>query len=121
MKGQLNGVIFADVIPNLTVFKAMLRIRDINDKKKADIDKEKEKSERRAALGIPEPEPEEEKLDIPLTEAQKKLIKRGKKVEHDPEVIEEYRAKKALEKELATYGVSNIKDLNSNVSEIANF
>ena len=111
LKGQMNGVIYQDVIPMLTVFKAMLRIRDINDKKKADIDKEKEKSERRAALGIPEPEPEEEKLDIPLTEAQKKLLRRGKKVEHDPEVIEEYRAKKALEKELATYGVSETQNL----------
>lgn len=69
----------------------MLNIRDINDRKKLDADKEKEKSERRAALGIPEPEPEEEKLDIPLTEAQKKQLKRGKKIEFDPEVVEEAR------------------------------
>ena len=82
----------------------MLNIRDINDRKKLDADKEKEKSERRAALGIPEPEPEEEKLDIPLTEAQKKQLKRGKKIEFDPEVVEEARQKKAFEKELATYG-----------------
>ena len=84
----------------------MRRIRDINDRKLADINKEKEKQERRTALGIPEPEPEEEKLDIPLTDAQKKQLKRGKKIEFDPEVVEEYRAKKAMEKELATYGVS---------------
>ena len=53
----------------LTVFRAMLTIRDINDRKKADKDKEKEKAERRELLGIPEPVQEEEKLDIPLTEA----------------------------------------------------
>ena len=111
LKGALGGVIFQDVIPMLTVFRAMLRIRDINDTKKADTDKEKEKYDRREALGIAHPEPEEEKLDIPLTDAQKKLLKRGKKIEHDPEVIEEYRAKKAYEKELATYGVSIVINL----------
>lgn len=66
---QDRSLIFKEVIPMLVVFRAMLRIRDINDRKKADIDNEKEKAERRAALGIPEPEPEEEKLDIPLTDA----------------------------------------------------
>ena len=106
LKGQLGGVIFTEVIPMLTVFRAMLNIRDINDRKKADKDKEKEKSDRRQHLGIPEPEPEEEKLDIPLTEAQKKQLKRGKKIEYDPEIVEEYRAKRAFEKEMATYGVS---------------
>ena len=38
---------FTDVVPMLTVFRAMLTIRDINDKKKAFRDKEKEKQERR--------------------------------------------------------------------------
>lgn len=69
LKGIQGGVIFKDVIPMLTVFSTMRRIRDINDRKLADINKEKEKQERRTALGIPEPEPEEEKLDIPLTDA----------------------------------------------------
>lgn len=47
----------------------MLTIRDIEDKKRADIEKEEEKKARRVALGIPEPEEEEEVLDIPLTDA----------------------------------------------------
>lgn len=56
--------------------------------------------------GIPEPEEEEEKMDIPLNDAQKKALKRGKKIEYEPEQIAEYKARKALEKEMATYGVS---------------
>ena len=110
LKSAQTAVTFTDVVPMLTVFRAMLTIRDINDRKKAFRDKEKEKKERREALGIPEPEPEEEKLDIPLTEAQKKQLRRGKKIEFDPEVVEEYRKKKAFEKELQEYGVSSYTD-----------
>ena len=101
LKANKGGPIFTAVIPQLTVFRAMLLIRDIDDKKAADKKKEADKAERRAALGIPEPEVEEEKLDIPLTEAQKKQLRRGKKIEFDPEIVEEYRQKKAFEKELA--------------------
>lgn len=96
-----------DVIPQLTVFHAMLRIRDIDDKKAADAAIEAEKHERRVKFGIPDPiDEEEEKMDIPLNDAQKKALKRGKKVEYEPEQIAEWKAKIAREKEMATYGVS---------------
>ena len=63
------GPIRDEVIPMLTVLHAMLRIRDVDDKKALDIKTEEEKKERRAKYGIPEPEEEEEKMDIPLNDA----------------------------------------------------
>lgn len=47
-----NKVILEEVIPELTVFKAMLLIRDIDDRKQADIVKEAEKAAQRAEMGI---------------------------------------------------------------------
>lgn len=52
-------------MPELTVFKAMLLIRDIDDRKAADIAKKAKKKAEREALGLSEEEEEELKLDIP--------------------------------------------------------
>lgn len=101
-----TGMIRDEVIPMLTVLEAMLRIRDVDDKKADDIRVEAEKKARRESYGIPEPEEEEEKMDIPLNDAQKKLLKRGKKIEYEEEQIAEWKAKRAREIEMATYGVS---------------
>lgn len=80
----------------------MLRIRDIDNKKKADIEKAAAKKKEREELGLSEEEEEELVLDIPQP-----VQKKGKKkVEIDPEVIEEARNKALYKKELATYGVS---------------
>ena len=51
------------VIPELTVLKAMLTIRDIEDKKAADRVKEDEKKARRALYGEDQDEDEESKED----------------------------------------------------------
>lgn len=52
LDGKKNKVILEEVIPELTVFKAMLLIRDIDNKKQQDIVKEAEKAEQRAEMGI---------------------------------------------------------------------
>lgn len=90
------------VIPELTTFKAMLLIRDIDDQKASDIEKKKKKKEERAALGLSEEESEELVLDIPQPVV--KAGSRKKKVEIDPEVIEAARQVALYKKELATYG-----------------
>ena len=62
------------VVPELTVFYSMLLIKDIDDKKQADIVKKAEKAAERAELGLSEEEEEELKLDIPQP-----VQKKGKK------------------------------------------
>ena len=102
LKPQQNKAIFETVIPELTVFKTMLHIRDIDDRKASDEAKKQKKKEERAALGLSEEEEEELKLDLPP----QKVTKKGKKVEIDPEIIEQARIVALFKKELATYGVS---------------
>ena len=97
-----NSRIINDTIPRLTVFKAMLTIRDIDDRKEADRIKDIEKQARKEALGlIPEPEEEvkEEEVKKSKTTGKKKKV-----VEPDPEELERIRLKEEFEKELAKYG-----------------
>ena len=98
------------VIPELTVLKAMLTIRDIEDRKAVDKVKETEKKARRALYGEDEEE-EEEKEDPVLKAAMATMtstMKSGKKkkmVEIDPEELERLRAEHAFQQELKEYGV----------------
>ena len=92
-----------EVVPELTVYKAMLLIRDIDNRKQADIEKKQKKKADREALGLSEEEEEELVLDIPQPDV-KKAGSRKKKVEIDPEVIEEARRVALFKKELAEYG-----------------
>ena len=57
--------IMQKVIPELTVFNSMLHIRDVDDRKAADIEKKAKKAAEREALGLSEEEEEELVLDIP--------------------------------------------------------
>ena len=92
------------VIPELTVFQAMMHVKTVDDRKQSDAIKKAQKAEERAALGLSEEEEEELKLDLP----QQPTTKRGKKkVEIDPEVIEQARIAALFKRELAQYGVSN--------------
>lgn len=91
------------VVPELTTLKAMLLIRDNDDRKAADIVKKQKKKAERAALGLSEEESEELVLDIPQPETKKKG---KKKVEIDPEIIEQARKAALYKRELAKYGVS---------------
>ena len=93
------------MIPELTAFFSMLHVRDVDDKKALDIEKKKKKAEERAALELSAEESEELKLDLPPV----KVNKRGKKVEHEPEVIEAAIVAAKLKKEFARYGVSNYR------------
>lgn len=87
----------------MTIFKAMLAIKDIDDQKKSDMVKEQEKQARREALGlVDEPEEEEKKEEVKQTKAPPGRKK--KVVEPDPEELERIRKKAELEKELAQYG-----------------
>ena len=104
-----HRAIMEKVIPELTTFKAMLLIRDIDDRKASDIEKKQKKKEERAALGLSEEESEELVLDIPQPVV--KAGSRKKKVEIDPEVIEAARQVALKKKELATYGVSSLSKL----------
>lgn len=97
---KLSGSVLQSVIPELTVFKAMLHIRDVDDRKAADIEKKKQKAIEREELGLSEEEEEELKLDLPPPPKTKK----GKKVEYDPEVIEAAKVAALLKRELARYG-----------------
>ena len=98
-----NTRIISDTIPRLTVFKAMLSIRDIDDRKEADRLKEIEKQARKEALGlIPEPEEEVKEEEVKKTKATGG--KKKKVVEPDPEELERIRKKAEFEKELAKYG-----------------
>lgn len=98
-----NGPALQVVVPEITTFFSMLLIRDIDDKKASDAEKAQQKKEEREALGLSEEEEEELVLDIPQP-----VQKKGKKkVEIDPEVIEEARQKALYKRELATYGVSD--------------
>lgn len=100
-----HRAIMEKVVPELTTFKAMLLIRDIDDRKASDIEKKQKKKQERAALGLSEEESEELVLDIPQPVV--KAGSRKKKVEIDPEVIEAARQVALKKKELATYGVSS--------------
>ena len=88
------------VIPEMTVYKAMLLIRDIDDKKVADIEKKAKKKAEREALGLSEEEEEELKLDLPP----QPVKKTRKKVEIDPEIIEAAKVVALFKRELANYG-----------------
>lgn len=103
--------LFETVIPELLVFKAMLRIRDIDDKKKADIEHEEKKRQRRIMYGDEPEHPEEETKDEPLKVANQTMTsmkstqkKKGKAVEIDPEELERMRKEAAFQLELKTYG-----------------
>ncbi len=101
LDAKLNAPVMQTVIPEMTVFKTMLHIRDVDDRKAADILKKKTKAEERAALGLSEEEEEELKLELPP----QPVTKKGKKkVEIDPEVIEAAKVAALFKKELATYG-----------------
>ena len=91
-------------IPELTVFFSFLHIRDIDDRKESDLQKKKRRAQEREELGLSEEEEEELKLDLPPI----KYTKKGKRIEFEPEVIEEARIKAEFKKELATYGVSTL-------------
>ena len=92
-----------EVIPEMTAFKSMLLIKDIDDQKAIDAEKKKKKAEERAALGLSEEEEEELKLELP---PQPITRKKQRKVEIDPEIIEKARIAALFKRELATYGVS---------------
>ena len=92
-----------EVIPEMTAFKSMLLIKDIDDQKAIDAEKKKKKAEERAALGLSEEEEEELKLDLPPQPVTKN---KKKKQEIDPEIIEQARIAALFKRELATYGVS---------------
>lgn len=80
----------------------MLLIKETDDKKASDIVKKTKKAEQRAALGLSEEEEEELKLDIPMPPV--KAGSRKKKVEIDPEVIEQARVVALYKRELLQYG-----------------
>lgn len=103
LNSKQHQQVMESVVPELTTFKAMLLIRDIDDRKAFDIERKKKKKEERAALGLSEEESEELVLDIPQPETKKKG---KKKVEIDPEIIEQARQVALYKKELETYGVS---------------
>ncbi len=100
---QFGAHVMKEVVPELTAFKAMLRIMNIDDQKAADIEKKERKKEERAALGLSEEEEEELKLDLPPQPVSKN---KKKKQEIDPEIIEQARVVALFKRELATYGVS---------------
>jgi hypothetical protein len=96
-----NQIVMQTVIPEMTIFKAMLHIRDVDDKKAADAEKKQKKKEEREALGLSEEEEEELKLDLPP----QPVTKKGKKkVEIDPEVIEAAKVAALFKRELENYG-----------------
>lgn len=103
--------VFMKVIPELTVLRALLRIRDIDDKKKADAAHE-DTMKKRLHLYVSEPE-EEETKDEPLKIAQATMTstmrsqnRKKKVVEIDPEELERQRKEAAFQHELKVYGVS---------------
>ena len=61
---KANEATLKYVVSELTVFKSMLLIRDIDDKKEEDIVKSAKKKADRAALGLSDEEEEELVLDI---------------------------------------------------------
>lgn len=111
-----KDLVFTKVIPELTVLKAMLLIRDIDDKKKADAAHE-DTMKKRLQLYVTEPE-EEETKDEPLKIAQATMTstmrsqnRKKKVVEIDPEELERQRKEAAFQQELKTYGVSPVLSL----------
>lgn len=105
--------IFTKVIPQLTVLKAMLRIRDIDDKKAADIEHEADMKKRMLKYH-PEPTEEEKEEMLKMTQTNMNATmkstnapkKKGKEKEIDPEELERMRKEAAFQQELKTYGVS---------------
>ena len=100
---QFGAHVLKVVVPELTAFKSMLLIRDIDDQKAIDVDKKQKRKEEREALGQSEEEEEELKLDLPPQPVTKN---KKKKQEIDPEIIEAARQVALFKRELATYGVS---------------
>lgn len=92
-----------EVIPEMTAYKSMILIKNIDDQKAIDAEKKTKKAEERAALGLSEEEEEELKLDLPPQPVTKN---KKKKQEIDPEIIEQARIAALFKRELATYGVS---------------
>jgi hypothetical protein len=65
----LKPEIFELVIPELTVFRTVLRIRYIDDKKKADKEHDEKKRQRRIMFGDEPEHADEETKDEPLKAA----------------------------------------------------
>lgn len=85
LNNSQNGIIRNVTIPQLTAFFSMLHVRDVDDRKLKDGIKKKKRATERADLGLSEEEEEELKLELPPV----KYTKKGKRIEHEPEVIEE--------------------------------
>ena len=100
---QFGPHIMKEVIPEMTAYKSMILIKNIDDQKAIDAEKKTKKAEERAALGLSEEEEEELKLDLPPQPVTKN---KKKKQEIDPEIIEQARIAALFKRELATYGVS---------------
>ena len=102
------------VIPELTVLKAMLRIRDIDNKKQADIEHEADMKQRMLKYQPERSEEEKEELlkmtqtnmNMTMKSTQGTAKKKGKEKEIDPEELERQRKEAEYQKELKTYGVS---------------
>ena len=75
-------------MPELTVFKSMMLIMEIDDKKIADVALKARKKAERENLGLSEEEEEPLKLELPALPTRPG---RKKKLEHDPETIERAR------------------------------
>lgn len=111
LDGKKNKAVMEDVIPQLTAFRQMLHIRDNHDRMQADREAEEKRKAERLALGIDEEEEDEKfeqmvekELALLVPPTTKKTSK--KKVEIDPEIIEEARRNAAYKRELEIYGVS---------------
>lgn len=77
-----------NTVPELTVFKSMMLIMEIDDKKIADAQLKARKKAERESLGLSEEEEEPLQLELPALPTK---AGRKKKMEHDPEVIERAR------------------------------
>ena len=95
-----NAIIKEVTIPQLTAFFSMLHVRDIDNRKLSDDKKKKKRAMDREEAGLSEEEEEELELELPPI----KFTKKGKKIELDPEVIEEAKVKALFKREMATYG-----------------
>lgn len=94
---QASNKIYMKVIPELTVLHAMLRIRDIDDRKQADIEHEADMKQRMLKYH-PEPTEEEKEEMLKMTQTNMNMTmksqqtkKKGKEKEIDPEELERQR------------------------------
>jgi hypothetical protein len=108
-----NSPIFTKVIPMLTVLKAMLRIRDIDDKKQADAKHEEQMKLRMTTTYFSafkkeeeEETKEEETKKMSTTGMKQAAAKKKKVIEIDPEELERLRKEAEFKAELKKYGVS---------------